>query len=119
MRRHESDVCIIGGGICAAMLAEKLSALKPGLAITVVEAGKSIFDFENRGKYRERFAAYGENPWPEDLIEDQSAKGIISRTMAVGGSALHWGGTCNRFSVEDLRLKSLYGLMHLSELIAE
>ena len=30
--------------------------------------------------------------------------------MAVGGSALHWGGTCNRFSEEDLRLKSMYGL---------
>jgi choline dehydrogenase-like flavoprotein len=35
---------------------------------------------------------------------------VISRTMAVGGSALHWGGTCNRFSEEDLRLKSMYGL---------
>ncbi len=30
--------------------------------------------------------------------------------MAVGGSALHWGGTCNRFSEEDLRLKSMFGL---------
>ena len=31
----------------------------------------------------------------------------ISRTMDVGGSALHWGGVTNRFSAEDLRLKSL------------
>ena len=30
--------------------------------------------------------------------------------MAVGGSALHWGGVCNRFSEEDTRLKSMYGL---------
>ena len=30
--------------------------------------------------------------------------------MAVGGSALHWGGVSNRFSEEDLTLKSLYGL---------
>jgi quinoprotein glucose dehydrogenase len=30
--------------------------------------------------------------------------------MAVGGLALHWGGACNRFSEEDLRLKSMYGL---------
>jgi quinoprotein glucose dehydrogenase len=110
MKRHESDICVIGGGISAAMFAEKLAELKPGVAITIVEAGKSIFDFDNRGRYRERYAAYGENPWPEDFIEDQSAKGIISRTMAVGGSALHWGGTCNRFSMEDLRLRSMYGL---------
>ena len=38
------------------------------------------------------------------------ARGVISRTMAVGGSALHWGGVCNRFSEEDTRLKSMYGL---------
>jgi quinoprotein glucose dehydrogenase len=53
---------------------------------------------------------YGENPWPGDVIDDQSADGIISRTMAVGGSAMHWGGVTNRFSEEDLRLQSMYGL---------
>jgi choline dehydrogenase-like flavoprotein len=92
------------------MLAEKLAELKPGLQITIVEAGKSLFDFENRMHYRQRYLEYGENPWPDDLIEDQTAKGIISRTMAVGGQALHWGGTTNRFSEEDLGLRSLYGL---------
>ncbi len=107
---HECDVCIIGGGITSAMLAEKLSELRPGLSITVVEAGRSIFDAQNRGRYRERAMAYGEHPWPDDYIEDQQADGIISMTMAVGGLALHWGGACNRFSEEDLRLKSLYGL---------
>jgi quinoprotein glucose dehydrogenase len=110
MSTHESEVCIIGGGITSAMMAQKLSELRPGISITVVEAGKSIFDFENRFKYRERMVRYGENPWPGDFIEGQAADGGISRTMAVGGQALHWGGTCNRFSVEDLRLKSMYGL---------
>ncbi len=110
MATHESDICIIGGGISAAMLAEKLSELRPGLAITIVEAGQKIFDVENRAKYRERSLAYGENAWPEDFIDDQAGAGIISRTMAVGGSALHWGGVTNRFSEEDLTLKSRYGL---------
>ncbi|HEV2274195.1 MAG TPA: GMC family oxidoreductase [Acidobacteriaceae bacterium] len=107
---YETDVCIIGAGISAAMLAQKLSELRPNLSISVVEAGRSIFDLENRFKYRDRMLKYGENPWPEDFIPDQAAEGQISRTMAVGGQALHWGGTCNRFSVEDLRLKSMYGL---------
>lgn len=110
MPTHESHVCIIGAGISAAILAQKLSELRPGLSITVVEAGKSLFDFDNRFKYRERMIRYGENPWPGDFIEGQAAEGGISRTMAVGGQALHWGGTCNRFSQEDLRLKSMYGL---------
>ena len=89
---HESDVCIIGAGISSAMLAQKLSELRPGLSITIVEAGRSIFDFENRFKYRERMAKYGENPWPGDFIEGQAAAGGISRTMAVGGpgAALGW-----------------------------
>jgi len=80
------------------------------VAIQIVEAGRSIFDLENRFQYRERAEKYGENPWPGDFIEGQAAAGGISRTMAVGGQALHWGGTCNRFSEEDLRLKSVYGL---------
>jgi quinoprotein glucose dehydrogenase len=108
--KSESDVCIVGGGITAALLAEKLSELRPGLSITVVEAGQRIFDLENRMQYRQRNLDYGENAWPGDFIEDQAAEGIISRTMAVGGSALHWGGVTNRFSEEDLTLRSRYGL---------
>src|SRR5438093_9268814 len=110
MMTHETDICIIGGGITSAMLAQKLSELRPGTTITVVEAGRSIFDAENRGRYRQRAMDYGEHPWHDDFIEDQQAKGIISMTMAVGGLALHWGGACNRFTEEDLRLKSMYGL---------
>src|SRR5262249_55582891 len=81
-----------------------------GTSITIVEAGARIFDFENRMKYRHRNLDYGENAWPGDFIEDQAANGIISRTMAVGGSALHWGGATNRFSEEGLTLHSRYGL---------
>src|SRR5260221_12300061 len=110
MKTIEFDLCIIGGGISAAMLALKLSELRPGLRIGIVEAGKAFFDFEKRAEHRKRKIEYDENPWIGDAIADQSAKGIVSRTMALGGSALHWGGACNRFSQEDLRLQSLYGL---------
>ena len=51
---HETDICIIGGGITSAMLAERLCELKPGVNLIVVEAGRSIFDTQNRGQYRER-----------------------------------------------------------------
>jgi len=110
MPTHESDVCIIGGGISSAMLARKLANLRPGTTITIVEAGRSIFDFEKRAVYRDRALVYGEHPWRNDYREDQMAQGFISMTMAVGGLALHWGGACNRFSEEDLRLKSMYGI---------
>jgi quinoprotein glucose dehydrogenase len=107
---HECDVCVIGGGITAAMFVEKLAELRPNVRITVVEAGRSIFDRQNRLTYHRRSLDYGEHPWPGDYIEDLRARGMISMTMAVGGQALHWGGACNRFSAEDLRLRSLYGL---------
>jgi choline dehydrogenase-like flavoprotein len=110
MPRFESDVCIIGGGISAVFMAQKLLELKPNLSITVVEAGKRLFDSENRMNYRRRSSLYGENAWPGDFIEDQGGAGVITRTMAVGGSAMHWQGHANRFSEEDLRLRSLYGL---------
>ena len=110
MAVYESDVCVIGGGITAALFAQKLTGRVPGIKVVVLEAGERLFDVENRFKYRQRNLAYGENPWPGDLIEDQAARGIISRTMAVGGSALRWQGHANRFSREDLRLRSLYGL---------
>jgi glucose dehydrogenase len=106
----EADVVIIGGGITAAMIAEKLAARPKPPSIIVIDAGKRLFDFENRFEYRQRSLDYGENPWPGDFVADQGARGLISRTMAVGGSAMHWGGVCNRFSEEDTRLKSLYGL---------
>ena len=51
---HESDICIIGGGITSVMLARKLANLRPGTTITIVEAGRSIFDFEKRLAYRSR-----------------------------------------------------------------
>lgn len=110
MEVRECDVCIIGGGITAAMLAEKLAELRPGLAIAVVEAGRTTFDLPRRFGDRKRMQQYGENPWPNDFIPDQVADGQISHTMALGGQALHWGGTCNRFSREDLELRSRYGL---------
>src|SRR5262249_6503936 len=100
--KHECDVLIVGGGITAALLAERLSERNPSRQITVVEAGARLFDFENRMQYRQRMLEYGENPWRGDFIKDQAADGIIARSMAVGGQALHWGGVTNRFSEEDL-----------------
>lgn len=108
--RHEADVCIIGGGISAALTAWKLSELRPGISIIVIEAGERAFDPGQRWQQRKRMLEYGENPWPGDSIADQAGEGIISRSMVVGGSAMHWGGVTNRFSEEDTRLQSMFGL---------
>ena len=52
-RTIETDICIIGGGICAAMVAERIA---PSSArILVVEAGDPIFNFSSRLEERRRY----------------------------------------------------------------
>jgi quinoprotein glucose dehydrogenase len=108
-RTVECDVVVIGAGISAAMVAEKLSE-QTSASIVIVEAGDKIFNLDERFERRERFLKYRENPWPGDHIRGQTARGIQSRSMAVGGLALHWGGTTPRYSPEDFRVRSLYGI---------
>ncbi|MDH4110385.1 MAG: GMC family oxidoreductase [Gammaproteobacteria bacterium] len=105
----ESDVVVIGAGITAAMFAERL-AETTAAAITVIEAGNSIFNLAERHARRERYLHYQENPWPGDHIEGHSAEGMMSRSMSVGGQAMHWGGVTPRFTPEDFRVNSLYGV---------
>lgn len=105
----EADICIIGGGISAAMVAERVASQRQA-RIVVVEAGNDTVPLQARMERRHRHLAYGENPWLNDHIEDQTARGIMSRSMGVGGQAMHWGGTVPRFTPEDFRLRSLYGV---------
>lgn len=108
-RTIETDLCIVGAGISAALLAEKLTE-RHDLRVLVVEAGRRTTPLQERFQRRERYLAYGENPWVGDHIPDQTAQGIMSRSMTVGGLAMHWGGTVPRYSPEDFRLRSLYGV---------
>ena len=111
MKTIEADICIIGSGITAAMMAEHL-AEHTQRAITVIEAGKPSTPFGERARARERYKDYGESPWKQDHLDDQNAYGVtygFSPSMHVGGLAMHWGGVSPRYSPEDFRVKSLTG----------
>lgn len=105
----EADVCIIGSGITAAMVAEKL-AEERNARILVVEAGDEMPPMQDWYALRKRFLDYGESPWPKDHLDDADVPGMQSRSMCVGGLAMHWGGVTPRFSPEDFRTKSLCGV---------
>lgn len=109
MRTREADVVILGAGISAAMVAERLSE-ESAARILVVEAGNRLFNLADRFAHRQRFLEYRENPWPDDHVPGMTGRGVQSRTMCVGGLGLHWGGTTPRFTPEDLRIRSLYGV---------
>lgn len=106
----ESDVCIIGSGISAAMVADRLARTTRG-SIVVVEAGDEAPPLGQRYPLRERYLEYGESPWPNDHLDGYEIDGPLqSRSMQVGGLAMHWGGVTPRFSPEDFRTRTLFGV---------
>ena len=105
----ECDVCVIGSGISAAMVAEKLADERDA-TIVVVEAGAEQPGARDFAALRRRYVEYGESPWPRDHIDGLAADGMQSRSMCVGGLAMHWGGVTPRYSPEDFRVRSLYGV---------
>ena len=108
----ETDICIIGYGITAAMMAEKL-VRERRVHVVVIEAGGPSGALAERYERRRRWQAYGETPWPRDHLDDQNALGTaygFSPSMNVGGLAMHWGGVTPRYSPEDFHLRSLYGV---------
>ena len=110
-RAVESDVCIIGSGISAAMVADRL-ARTTQKTITVVEAGDEVVPLGQRAALRQRSLDYGESPWPNDHLEGYEIEGPMqSRSMLVGGLAMHWGGVTPRFTPEDFKHKSLFSHM--------
>ena len=70
----ETDICIIGSGITAAMMAAKLASERRA-RVVVVEAGGPSGTLAERYERRRRWQAYGETPWPRDHIDDQNALG--------------------------------------------
>lgn len=77
MRRRviEADVCIIGSGISAAMVAAKLTDERTA-SVVVVEAGDEMPPLTEWNTLRRRFLNYGESPWPRDHLDDTDVEGI-------------------------------------------
>lgn len=105
----ESDICIIGSGISAAMVAATLAGERRA-RIIVIEAGDDQPQVKDWAANRKRWMDYGSTPWPNDHVEGLDANGIQSRSMCVGGMAMHWGGVTPRFAPEDFKTKSLCGV---------
>ena len=105
----ESDICIIGSGISAAMVAAQLAGERRA-SIIVIEAGDDQPQVKDWAANRKRWMDYGSTPWPNDHVEGLDANGIQSRSMCVGGMAMHWGGVTPRFAPEDFKTKSLCGV---------
>src|SRR5438132_5893668 len=133
---HDYDVIVIGSGVAGALVAWKLSSLKPGARVLILEAGKSGLDHRQRDEFHrvmiqnvnrgDMHAPYSKlesrkfAPVPDSLAEQDPAapkyydqKGPdtfkAQYLRQVGGSTWTWRGNTPRWVPNDFRLKSIYG----------
>ena len=117
------ETVIIGSGVAAAALSQRLLELDPQASILMLEAGPRVKtqDFglwENFLITRDTpYKPYLDLPFPAQDREGENANtGIASgemmdaRVMAYGGSTLHWGGWSFRMKPEDFRQASTSGV---------
>ncbi|OSM05066.1 GMC oxidoreductase [Magnetofaba australis] len=116
------DTLIIGSGVAAAAVSQRLLDDDPNASILILEAGQAVKmqdaaiwqDYVISGKLP--YTKYYDAPYPERDQPGQNLNigGTVmpldgSRVMTYGGSTIHWGGWSFRLKPEDFQLKSNTG----------
>ncbi|MCY7296927.1 GMC family oxidoreductase [Alteromonas sp. a30] len=130
------DVVIVGGGISGGIMAQQLGA--EGKRVLVLEAGADTGKtFSGYQKYMSTFFTnlikIPNSPFPQNLNAPQPLVTDVSKiaegkpstngyfvqrgplpfsstyTRALGGTTLHWLGTCLRMLPEDFKIKTHFG----------
>jgi choline dehydrogenase-like flavoprotein len=113
---------IIGSGVAAAALAQRMLAREPNASILMLEAGGSVKmkdaalwqNYVVSGKLPYDPFQDGEYPQQGSRGENQSLGGTVmglsgSRVFTLGGTTIHWDGWSFRLKPEDFRLHSYTG----------
>lgn len=121
-----TDVLIIGSGVAAAAIANRMLEADPNREILILEAGTRVKmqdqalwdDFMVSGSSYTKLPYYKYNdldyPQRDAPGENLSVGATVvplagARVMTYGGSTIHWGGWSFRLKAEDFRLKSNTG----------
>jgi len=133
----EYDLVIVGGGIVGALIANELS--KNGQSVLIIESGDATSQTEEGYQsYVEHFlanpiktpnSAYPDNansPSPEatSVVQVNKKPSLADGYFVqmgpqpfssnynrnLGGTTLHWMGTCYRMTPHDFKIKSRYGV---------
>jgi choline dehydrogenase-like flavoprotein len=107
MRTVETDIAIVGSGVCGLLAAWQ--PLQAGLRVAMLE----------RGALKSHSEQLADGDWEADVPgarhNVETAPGTRpypwSYVYGVGGSTLHWSGSAPRFSATDFRMRSSYGVM--------
>ncbi len=135
---EQFDVIIVGAGITGAIIAKSLVQSCKGLNILMLDAGSGdAKDFRTYEKYNDQYynalAKTPNSPYPDSPMAPSPSvlslhnikeegpitsgyfvqKGpfpfLSNYNRNVGGTTLHWLGTCLRMCPNDFKLKSTYG----------
>jgi choline dehydrogenase-like flavoprotein len=116
------DTLIIGSGVAAAALAQRLLTLDPKASILMLEAGGSV-KMKDAALW-ENYVVSGKlpyDPFQDDDYPERGKKGENislggtvmglsgSRVFTLGGTTIHWDGWSFRLKPEDFRLHSNTG----------
>jgi len=117
--RAEFDTIVIGSGIAATLVVDRLLEANPLSSILVMEAGQRIASRDRRSWWD--LVINGQTPYSWTYDDDKSAElesistgntpwGFAqSRVRAYGGSTMHWGGWALRYKEEDFNCRSRTG----------
>ena len=116
------DTLIIGSGVAAAALSQRLLDKDPSASILILEAGERV-KTKDFGLW-EQYMVSGRLPYEycrdleypqRDTVGENASVGTTqmqllgARLFVYGGSTLHWGGWSFRLKPEDFSLKSNAG----------
>lgn len=107
MRAVETDIAIIGSGVCGLLSA--WPALLAGQRVTMLERGALKTHAEQLADGQ--WAADVPGAEPNDETAPETPPYPWSYVYGVGGSSLHWDGATPRFTAADFRMRSAFGLM--------
>lgn len=117
-----ADIIIVGSGVAAAAVAQRILQVRPTTEIAIIEAGAKV-KMRDFALYQ-NYVATGGLPYQEFYDLPAPARGKPgenrftgslemslegSRLMMYGGSTVHWDGYSFRFKPEDFRLYSNTG----------
>lgn len=116
------DLVIIGSGIAATALSNRVLSQNPLASVLILEAGQKV-KMQDTALWQDYvvskklpYSKFGDEPYPEREQPGQNlnvGKTVVplagSRVMTFGGSTIHWGGWSFRLMPEDFNMKSNTG----------